>query len=292
MAEKSYGTWGSLWVCPVLPLSAFPGPVTTGFLLLPPTHIPSILFSFPWSIFLFVVLLVPPPVHAPCLCYHCLLIFSLILSGDFSDFSPPENHLRLLSNWTNTPFSRTAVTSTLSCFIILSALWRKWRKKYRWLHFTALSRKQTIICTSQIICSCCLNLNEHILQLAVLFIDIPYLHSSLASCRKILIKNNKGQRMQSYLFIVNIPIFEWHSSFSCFWALSSGGFLFTRTLVVCHASIQGLPYHWSAFIPTLVARIFSFLNFSFSWHRAVMEGVPLLLVHGLGNQFWTHVSHS
>lgn len=101
--------------------------------------------------------------------------------------------------------------------------------------------------------------------------------------------------MQSCLFIINILIFEGHPSFSCFWALSLGGFIFTRTLVVCEASIQRhsasrttLPLE--CFHPIPGGQVFFILTFTFSWHRATVQGVPLLLVYGLSNQFWTHVS--
>lgn len=78
--------------CLFLLLAAFRGPVATGFLLLPPHPYSWHPFLVSPDPFFFVVLLMPLPVHTPCLCYHCLLMFSLILSGDFLDFSPFENH--------------------------------------------------------------------------------------------------------------------------------------------------------------------------------------------------------
>lgn len=123
------------------------------------------------------------------------------------------------------------------------------------------------------------------------YIYTPYLPSSLASCRRMLIKRNKGQsgcRAVSPSLIY--PSLIGTQALVAFGHSHLEGFLFTRTLVVYDASIQGLSYHWSAFIPTLVARSFLFFTFTFSWHRAIVQGVPFLLVYGLGNQFWTHVA--
>lgn len=113
--QKSRGTWGPLWMCVctqscfwLLFLAPFPSP----------TPIPSILFLFPHIHFLFVVLLLPLPVYTTCLCYHCLLVFSFNLSGDFPDFSLPENHPSPFSNWTDTSISGELLSPQL--YLVLS----------------------------------------------------------------------------------------------------------------------------------------------------------------------------
>lgn len=93
--QRSHGTWGSLWVwvCPVLPLSAFGCFSWPSYYWFPspsPTPVPSILFSFPQIHFLFVVLLTLP-VHT--LCVSCFLSPLMETFQSFLHLKSPQSLL-------------------------------------------------------------------------------------------------------------------------------------------------------------------------------------------------------
>lgn len=148
--QKSHGIWGIFVDVCVLPFC---------FWLLFLAQLLLVSFSFPPALFLASFSCLPRSIFyflcsschclstLPCLCYYCFLMFSLILSGDFPDLSPPENHPSPFPNWTNTSATRELLS--LQLYLVLSFF----------LHCGGSGEK----CTSDCISQHCLESRHHYL---------------------------------------------------------------------------------------------------------------------------------